>query len=354
MTILLYIVILLLSFYLIAQVSDRFFIPSLDSISGRLNIRSDVAGATLMAIGSSAPELFIALIAVFHPDGHAEIGMGTIVGSALFNVLAIIGAAALVRKAFISWQPVLRDTIFYLIAIVALAYVFFNDEITLWEAILLIVIYVIYIFAVIYWGRFFKYRDDAVEIEKGEELKSIKRYRLFRMLIKPLDLILNITFLKSKHYLLNFIISIMWIAFLSWVLVHSAIALSEILHIPESLIALTVLAIGTSVPDLISSVIVAKKGRGGMAISNALGSNIFDVLLGLGLPWLIAIIIFNKSIEVKSQSIATSVILLFGSVIITFSLMLLRRWVIKKPTGIILLALYVAYLVWEILGVLTG
>ncbi len=347
----LYSLLLLISFYLIAQVSDRYFIPALDSISGRLKIRSDVAGATFMAIGSSAPELFIALIAVFHPDGHEEIGLGTIVGSALFNVLAIIGAVALVRKAIVAWQPILRDTFFYLVSIALLALVFYNNKISLLESFMLLGVYVIYIFAVIHWNKIFPYKDDAVDLEQEKaEVEVVKRYRLVRLLIKPLDKVVDLTFASSRYYMLNFIISIIWIAFLSWVLVYSAIGVSVILNVPEGIIALTVLAAGTSVPDLIASVIVAKKGRGGMAISNALGSNIFDILLGLGIPWLIVIILFKDSVEVSSQNIFVSVILLFASVLIVFMLLIYRRWKISKPTGILLLALYLAYLIWQIIN----
>ncbi|MFO8054875.1 MAG: calcium/sodium antiporter [Bacteroidales bacterium] len=340
--------ILLLSFYLIARVSDRYFIPSLDAISERYKIRSDMAGATFMAVGSSAPELFIALIAVFHPGGHAEIGMGTIVGSALFNVLAIIGAAALVRKATVAWQPVLRDTIFYLISLVLLVVIFVNNSITLLEAILLIGIYIVYILAVIYWDKIFPYTDDAVKTEKA--VVNIKRLGLIRFLLWPFETLLRITFPSPRFYMLHFFISIVWIAILSVLLVESAIKMSGILGISEGVIALTVLAAGTSVPDLIASVLAAKKGRGGMAISNALGSNIFDILLGLGIPWLIVILVFGKSVEVSSQNIFTSMVLLFGSVIVVFLLLMYRRWKIRRATGFFLLALYAAYLIWQIIS----
>ena len=350
MELVVYALLSLVAFYLIAQVSDRYFIPSLDAISDRMKIRSDVAGATFMAMGSSAPELFIALIAVFHPGGHAEIGMGTIVGSALFNVLAIIGGVALVRKAVVAWQPILRDTIFYLISIALLAFVFYNDKIHLLEAILLIAVYVMYIFAVIYWSRIVPYKDDAVYVEPTVKEPKVKRYKLLRALIEPLDQLLKLTYLKERYFIANFSISIIWIALMSWLLVNSAIEISAILDVPEGIIALTVLAIGTSIPDMITSLLVAKKGRGGMAISNALGSNVFDVLLGLGLPWFIVILLTGESVDVFSKNIFLSVILLFSSVIIFFLLLLIRRWQVRKPTGFLLLALYLAYLIWQIIS----
>ena len=69
-----------------------------------------------MAVGSSAPELFVAIIALVKPGDHGEIGIGTIVGSAVFNILGIIGAVAVVRRSVLAWQPVLRDMIFYSLA----------------------------------------------------------------------------------------------------------------------------------------------------------------------------------------------------------------------------------------------
>ena len=98
MFLILHIAILILCFYLLAVVCDRYFISSLDKIALKLKMNSDMAGATLMAVGSSTPELFVALIALFKP-GNEAMGAGTIVGSAMFNILVIIGASAMVKKA---------------------------------------------------------------------------------------------------------------------------------------------------------------------------------------------------------------------------------------------------------------
>lgn len=349
MELLAFILAILISFYMLAQVTDAYFIPALERISEKNNVPSDVAGTTFMAMGSSAPELFIALIAVFRPGGHEEIGMGTIVGSALFNILVIIGAAALARKATLSWQPILRDVLFYLLGIGVLAWVFFNNSITIPEAIILMVLYIGYIFAVIKWKKWFPYRDDAEEIEHQVDVDKVKRFKFLRWLLKPFDLLMKVTYPRIRYHWAVFAISIIWISILSWVLVESAIHVSHALNVPEAIIALTVLAIGTSVPDLISSYLVAKDGKGGMAISNAIGSNIFDVLIGLGLPWLISILFYGEEVEVISKNLFTSVIVLFSSVIVVFLLLAWRRWIIRKQTGIILIGIYVLYVVWQVL-----
>ena len=97
MLLLVYFILLLLSFYLLAKVCDDYFVESLDEIAKKLKLSSDAAGATLMAVGSSAPELFVAIIAVIRPGDHEQIGMGTIVGSAMFNLVVITGVVGLIK-----------------------------------------------------------------------------------------------------------------------------------------------------------------------------------------------------------------------------------------------------------------
>jgi len=114
------------------------------------------------------------------------------------------------------------------------------------------------------------------------------------------------------------------------------------------ILAITGLAVGTSVPDMISSVIVAKQGRGGMALSNAVGSNIFDILIGLGLPWSIIIIVRNATVPVVTGELFVSVIWLFASVIIILALLVINNWSIGRKAGIFLISLYLIFLLWEL------
>jgi len=172
MTLILYSLALLISFYLLAVICDRYFVDSLDKIANKLKMNSDMAGATFMAVGSSAPELFVAIIALFKP-GNEAIGAGTIVGSALFNILVIIGAAAMVKKAVISWQPVIRDVIFYSASIVWLLISFSDGSVSLGESIIFVSLYVVYIFAVLYWRKILPYVDNEKnDDEKEEDIKK--------------------------------------------------------------------------------------------------------------------------------------------------------------------------------------
>ena len=339
---------LVVSFYLLAEISDRYFIPALDKIAHRFNMSHDMAGATLMAIGSSAPELFVAIIALMKPGDHSAIGVGTIVGSALFNLLVIIGASAVVRVAMLSWQPVVRDLLFYAIAILALFMVLRDGSVSLIEASVLVTVYAFYLIAVRKWRKWFPY-DDKDDIEDEEFEIAIRRG--WKRVLIPLDYILEKIFPPARFYYAIFGISIISIAALCWVLVESAIGVSHILKIPEVIIALTVLAVGTSVPDMISSVIVAKQGRGGMAVSNAVGSNIFDILIGLGLPWLLYIISSGVPIAGDTSQLDISISLLFISVLFIFFALAVRKWVIGPGIGYFLIALYVFYVLSELINV---
>lgn len=340
--ILLYILALLVCFVLLARIVDQFFITSLDKTSKDLHLSSDAAGATLMAIGSSAPELFVALFSIFKPGEHQAIGIGSIVGSAIFNLLVIVGAAALVRKTKLTWQPVIRDLIFYTIAVILLVAFIWDGSFSMLEASIFLVVYILYVIAAIYWKRLLPYADIAFDEPEERTNKKSGLIGIFDRLLYPL-------FPNKKHYYLVFMQSIIIIAALSWVLVELAVLISAALKIPESIVALTVIAVGTSVPDLFSSIIVARQGRGDMAVSNAIGSNIFDILAGLGLPFLIFLTISGGTVDAGQGDLISSVIILFASVILLFVLLLVSKWKIGKLTGVILLALYLFYVAREII-----
>ncbi len=351
MMLIIHILILLVSFYVLAKVVDDYFVDSLDHIADKLRMSHDAAGATLMAVGSSAPELFVAIFAVIRPDGgHELIGIGNIVGSALFNILVITGAAAIVRKAFIAWQGVIRDLVFYALSVILLLLTFADGKVSYTEAGLLIAVYVIYVIVVVFWRKMFKYvdPDEKITIKETDENKKLK---LYEKIMSPIDFILKKIFPPAKYNLAVFFMSIAIIAGISWLLVESAIYIANELQISEAIIAVTVLAVGTSIPDLLSSVIVSKQGRGGMAVSNAVGSNIFDILIGLGLPFMILILITGGNIDIEIGNIQQSVYFLLASVFILFFLFLINKWKVGKIFGSFLIVIYLAYVVWAVISI---
>ena len=132
-------------FVALAIVCDEFFVPSLDVIIEKLEIPDDVAGATFMAAGGSAPELFTSVIGVF--VSFDDVGIGTIVGSAVFNILFVIGMCALFSKTVLTltWWPLFRDCTFYSVSLICLVLFFTDNHIYWWEAALLLSLYAAYV-----------------------------------------------------------------------------------------------------------------------------------------------------------------------------------------------------------------
>jgi Ca2+/Na+ antiporter len=178
----------------------------------------------------------------------------------------------------------------------------------------------------------------------------------------------EVTLLSTVRYILSFVIpdvtkaskkveystavlaftaATVWIGLLSFVLVEVAVHIADILHIPAAIIALTVIAAGTSIPDLLASIAVAKQGRGDMAVSNGIGSNIFDILIGLGMPWAVILTLNGGVVKVSTDNLLASVFLLLATVIAIFTLLILRKWVLGSKAGWLLIVLYVAYLAYS-------
>lgn len=350
-----YLLALLLSFYILAIICDRYFVASLQIIGNKLKISDDVAGATLMAVGSSAPELFTVLIATF-TIGAEDIGAGTIVGSAIFNILVIIGGSAFVATAYLKWQPAVRDMLFYVASILLLFFTFRDGIITMYESIAYVGMYIFYIVFLSQWKRFVPHQVPTDELEKiseataASEEKMERRGGIFGTLLHGVDTIIGLPFpnltKRPNLYPLTFVVSIAVIIACSWLLVQSGVGIATILNIPQAIVALTILAAGTSIPDLLSSLIVAKQGRGDMAVSNATGSNIFDILFCLGLPWLILTATTGESLHVSTESLISSVMLLFASVIAIIFILVVRKFKIGRKSGLFLIGLYVAYVIY--------
>lgn len=156
---------LIYMFVALAIVCDEFFVPSLSVIIDRLQISEDVAGATFMAAGGSAPELFTSLIGVFFARNN--VGIGTIVGSAVFNILFVIGMCAIFSKTVLhlTWWPLFRDVTFYSIDLIVLIVFFRTGKIYWWQALILFLLYIAYVL-------FMKFNTN---IENFVKLKILRR-----------------------------------------------------------------------------------------------------------------------------------------------------------------------------------
>ncbi|XP_040566721.1 sodium/potassium/calcium exchanger Nckx30C isoform X5 [Lepeophtheirus salmonis] len=508
-----YIIGMVYMFVALAIVCDEFFVPSLDVIIEVIGCSEDVAGATFMAAGGSAPELFTSVIGVF--VAFSDVGIGTIVGSAVFNILFVIGMCALFSKTVLhlTWWPLFRDCTFYSISLVTLIVFFIDDTIEWYESGTLLGIYFAYVgfmkinpiaertvkkllfknkvtrvrstdhlvpthpsataalagvtgaamsgtvaatgegtrshtsIPVLHSGSHFRHgllqlmihtidplHDGKVD-EKATQLHAIASlkvlldatkpqegtngtasnvldlgpdgdinsstnathlsqvgsnktlssnktteqplngavttaglssdedeshpldlswpdttreritYILFLPIILPLWLTLPDTRKSSarKYYPITFLGSILWIAAFSYLMVWWATISGKTFDIPPEVMGLTFLAAGTSIPDLITSVIVARKGFGDMAVSSSVGSNIFDVTVGLPFPWLLYSAIFQKPVTVSSAGMVCSITILFGMLLLVFFSILLFNWKMTKGMGLTMFVFYFAF-----------
>lgn len=488
------------TFIAIAVVCDDFFVPALEVLVEKYDIDDDVAGATFMAAGGSAPELFTSLIGVF--IAKSNVGFGTIIGSAVFNVLFVIGACAFFSSTLLvlTWWPLFRDCSWYTFDLCML-YVFFRDQkIELYESALLLVFYFGYvgfmkinsqveqfvktrILGMAYlkkantMGRAQstkisasdddpKTNDDgnatttrvatiregfAEEKSEGDDdndpappvltrklTKSLSRVsdpgrvkelvansarsprtsqassggrpsidgaekgkiassedgthekggapgdgeeddeddeegidlswpedrlgQVYYVIACPIMYLLAYTIpncKKDRHLFgVVFLESILYIGFFSYFMVWWATTVGSVVGISDVVMGYTFLAAGTSVPDLMSSVIVARQGLGDMAVSSSIGSNIFDITFGLPLPWLLWSL-FNgfKAIAVESDSLNFSLVLLILMLVSIVTIIALCGWKMTNTLGLAMVVLYGLFLTLVIMqaeGIIEG
>lgn len=344
--------VIILCVYLLTIITDEYFIESLDEISRRLKLPANVAGASLMAIGSSMPELTITLIALIQGSGeHSDVGVGNIVGSAVFNILVITGASALVLPAVVSRRVTLRDGAFYALSIVLLLYAFRDGQATIGDAVLFLALYAVYLVVLAFWHRLVP-EADAVVLDDGvtaleqQVADEARRKGLYYTVTRTVSRAIGLASGDPRaNFVRAFSVSILFIVIISYVLVNMAVTMADALSVPPLLVALTILAAGSSVPDLIASVLVARQGRGDMAVSNAVGSNIFDITVGLGLPWLLVSLFRPGAIEIGSDGLFESALILAGTVVVLMVFLFTGRK-LSRLEGAVLMALYAAYVIW--------
>jgi len=217
------------------------------------------------------------------------------------------------------------------------------------------------------WYRnqlFYEKRKNEVE-EEEEHVQSLKELlffpwgegctaQMFWVISLPWMILFYFTIPNTNSYNRNtfkwacvgFIMSIVWIGVISVCLVDWVSIIGDALGIPVVVMALTLLAGGTSIPDLLSSVIVAKQGFGDMAVSSSIGSNIFDILFGLPVPWML----YSAShggvaVEVKAKSIETSILILIGMLVLVIGTIMWCDWKMNRTMGVAMFLFYIIFLI---------
>ncbi|CAG0919189.1 unnamed protein product, partial [Notodromas monacha] len=207
-------------------------------------------------------------------------------------------------------------------------------------------------------------RQDASSEDGAEEENqpldmswpSTNRKRISYVLLAPIVFPLWLTMPDTrkpsgkKYFVITFILSILWIAFFSYLMVWWTSTVGQTIGIADEVMGLTFLAAGTSIPDLMTSVIVARKGFGDMAVSSSVGSNIFDVCVGLPLPWILwSSVNAGLPVQVNSEGMACSIILLFSMLMLVFLSIVACKWRMNKALGIVMFLLYFAFVAVSLL-----
>ena len=147
---------------------------------------------------------------------------------------------------------------------------------------------------------------------------------------------------------MTFIMSILWIGILSYFMVAWASKLGCLFGIHPAIMGCTILAAGTSVPDAIGSLIVAREGQGDMAVSNAIGSNVFDILLGLGLPWTLNGLIYGTTLEVDAENLVPLSFILVGTLVGVYVVTLLSGFTLNNCVGAIFFMFYFVFVAYNL------
>jgi len=297
------------------------FAKSSSNIGDYFRIPRDVKGATFDAISSSMPELLVALYAVIIFK-QFEVGIATIAGSALFNLLIIPGICVFLAPVVfkIGKRVLSRDALFYMISVFALiVLIIYFKKWGLIISIILIGIYLIYVWQIASHTK--KHRRE----NKKKKKEGIKIYREFGIFLAALGVIAVFTYLLTNY----------------------AIEFANILNISPIIIAFTIIAAATSIPDTIISAVNAKKGDIDDATSNIFGSNIFDILIGLGLPLLIYSLM-KGAVEITFANLEIVLGLLFATILAIYFFMN-NNDTLHKREAIILLFLYVLFVAYVVL-----
>lgn len=307
MELLVQVLLLIVGFVMLVKGAD-WFVDGAAGLADRFGIPQLVIGLTIVAMGTSAPEAAVSITAALKDS--AGIAVGNIVGSNILNVLIILGLTACVATLSVATSTI-RIELPYMIAISLLLLLFgwTGNEITFWEGVGLWVAFLLYL------GYLFRMAKKNKETPP-EEASS-----------RPLWMLLVLS-----------IIGLVLIVWGSDVTVDAATALARYFGMSERFIGLTIVALGTSLPELFSSLTAARKGNADIAIGNIVGSNIFNILFVLGTTALITPVPFAARFTVD-----TIVAVLVGVLLLVC---VARSKKLTKPTGILMLAAYAAYFIY--------
>lgn len=282
------------------------------AVATKMKIPPLVIGLTLVAFGTSAPELVVSIGASL--NGHGDVSIGNVVGSNICNIALILGVCAMITPLNVNPKLFKLDVPLMLLSSIVLGvFCYFTGGVNRWESLVFLTGIILYTS----WSLFASKRDGEQPQETDENAGGDMRL--------PLALLLAIA-------------GLFCLICGGKLLVNSAVSIAKVFDVPEAVIGLTVVAIGTSMPELATSIVAALKGEKDIAIGNVVGSNIFNILAILGVAPLFAPI-YAPGISWVDMGLMIFVSLILYPIMKTGS-------VISRKEGVFLFLLYTVYTVW--------
>lgn len=311
MNLLLNVFLLIVGFVMLVKGAD-WFVEGVAGIAEKFGIPQLVIGLTIVAMGTSAPEAAVSITAAL--SGNAGITIGNVVGSNILNILIILGLTAVITNVAVQKSTIRYEIPFMLvITIVLIGQGVTGGNIVLLEGVILWVLFLVYMAYLFMMAK--NGKEEAEENKKDSPIWKL---------------------------LLMGIIGAVLVVFGADVTVDAATVIAKTFGMSDRLIGLTIVALGTSLPELVTSVTAAKKGKADIAIGNIVGSNIFNILFVVGTTALITPVAFESNFIIDTAiAFAAGVLLWIG---------VAKHKELRRPTGIIMLVAYVAYFVYLLLG----
>lgn len=278
-------------------------------LAERMGIPQIVIGLTIVAMGTSMPEFFVSFMSALH--GTPDLAVGNVVGSNIFNAMLIVGCAAAVTPIAVLHSTVRKDIPFALIASVALLLMCYDGHISRLDAGILLAMFIYFMVTTVRGSK----TGGGAPADTTDGAK------------KPMP---------ALKAVLLLVLGLACLVLGSNVFVDNASAIAKSLGMSEALVGLTIVACGTSLPELATSVVAARRGNSGIAIGNVLGSNVFNILMILGITGLIAPMQIQGITTLDLSVMVCSMMLLW---LLSFTKYRIERW-----EGALLVALFVAYM----------
>lgn len=302
---------LVVGFVLLIKGAD-IFVDGSSSVARIFKVPAIIIGLTIVAMGTSAPETAVSIVAAI--DGQNEIALSNVIGSNIFNLLVVVGICAAVKPIVPAKAIIRRDLPVSLICAVLLLLGCLNLVLGRLEGAVLLICFFVYIGYLIYTAK----KNPAAVTDGQEHAKQLSP-------------------LKSALFIL---FGIAGIVLGGNLVVNSASDIAASFGLSQTLIGLTIVAVGTSLPELVTSVVASRKGENELALGNAVGSNIFNILLVMGLSTVIS------PIRAASQSVWDLAVLAVMTAVVLGYLLIRKK--LDRPFGVFMVLAYVGYMAYII------